>query len=189
MKKNTLFLSRAESVGVHCRRDSRRGSRASAAGFSLIELVVAMTVILIMFPSGMNVFSHILQTKYLNEYRIVSVNLAQGVVEHLSQRRYMWAHTMARTGFDDLTISGSSEANPFYDPDFDDFDFEVQVTCVEDNGTDIDGWPETDVCVRQSDTTGYKRVLVRVYYGANAGHGGEMVISQTTLLADTRDDT
>lgn len=168
-------------------------------GATLIELVIAMSILFVLFPTAMLVFSQIMQTRFLNEHRIVCINFAQQITEHLSQRRYTSIDDFPLTDIKDPDVNGS---NPFYDTDadFENYQFDVVVDCVESNGTNnIDSWPRTDFegtanCdASDGDNFGYKRIVVNVYYdqdydGSDSGTANPWTtITVTSLVSDTRD--
>lgn len=150
------------------------------SGVTLFEMVVAMTVVFIIFPSVMVIFQHSLATRFLSESKVIATSLASEIVEHLSQRRFSAIESMVATKFSDQYLGGgtSGTENPFRNLSLGTYTFSVTVTCVEDPGGGnfaLDTWPV--------DASGcdYKRVLVQV--AVDAGD----TISVTTFFTDTSD--
>lgn len=147
-------------------------------GFTLIELVIAMAILLTIFPSTMLVFQRILSAKFLNESRIITAYLAQGVFEHYSQRRFTAVDDVPLTLFSSPNIGSGTDPNPFFNSEFGQYSFQVDVECIRNTGApNIDDWP-TVVCTPAED---YKRVVVRVFFETFGS------ITLTALFTDTRD--
>src|SRR3989344_257186 len=122
-----------------CPEERRRAG--PCRGFTLIELVIALSVLLIIFPPTLVIFYQIMQLKFRNEGRMVAVYLAQGVAEHMSQRRFTSVDDIPPTPFTASEIS-EGQPNPFQNLNFDDYSFQVEVDCVTNDGIlNIDNWP------------------------------------------------
>ena len=164
-------------------------------GFSLLELVIGLTMIMIMLPSSIVVFQQVLQYKTIAEARITCANLAQMVLEHETQKRFSSVDTIQPANFEDATITvvqedgtPGTEPNPYRDDNlvhqFINYNFEMKVACVWDgaNGLnpDLDAWTEDPTC-QVGRSKEFKRVEVLVTNPlADTVH-------LTTLVTDTSD--
>ncbi len=108
-------------------------------GFSLIELVIGLSLISIMMPSTMMVFQQVLQAKFFAESRITASNLATEVLEHTMRLRFSQIISVPLTSFgwdnnngncwDDRNYNWNEheagEDSPYCDPMYINFVYQV----------------------------------------------------------------
>ena len=154
-------------------------------GYALLELVIALVVISVMMPASMVVFQQVMVAKTLAENTIVAANLAQEVVEHITQQRFSDIAETPLRAFDeedpediDGTCSGRDHNyNPYCDKSIRNYFYEVRLQGVNEDDLTGTGTPVTSCA---GAVGGYCRVEVLVSNPAIA------TIRLTSLVTNTQ---
>jgi len=153
----------------------------SKRGFTLIELIIGLSVLVITLPMTVGVFQQVLQTRVMAEFRITATSLAQMVLEHETQKRFSAVTSIAATPFN----QGTAESNPYFDTDFAGFSYQVAVDCIwpADTSVSLDSnlnnWSVVAGCTGAS--ADYKRITVTVQH-PNTG-----TVQLVTIATNTTD--
>ncbi len=161
---------------LHLVLKAHRKTLKGRAGFTLIELVIGLSLISIMMPSTMIVFQQVLQSKWVAESRIQASNLALEVMEHTMRLRFSDVANIPSTSFgsdngdgncnDDNDNDGKEEPgedSPYCDQNFKNFEYQVTVTGADPNNLNSD-------CTTACDPD-YKKVIIDV---RNPGTGSSV---------------
>lgn len=133
---------------------SKNNHPKRAAGYSLIELVIGLSLITIMMPSTMVVYQQVLQSKWIAESRLQAANLGLEVLDHtvrlpFSEVRSANLSTFNRDNGDGCVTDGGNdgdydeeeagEDSPYCDPNYANYSYQIIVTDADPNDLDCVG--------------------------------------------------